>query len=69
MMDGTGLALCVLIGIFVYFLPSFIASNRNHKNIAAIFVLNLLLGWMLLGWIVALIWSCTDNVRGKKNDI
>ena len=57
------LALTVLI---LYFIPSFIASNRNHKNIAAIFVLNLLLGWMLVGWIVALIWSCTDNVKDLK---
>jgi hypothetical protein len=25
----------------------------------AIFVLNLLLGWTLLGWIGSLVWSCT----------
>ena len=44
--------------IFVlYFLPFLIASLRWHKNILAIFLLNLALGWTFLGWIVALTWA------------
>lgn len=43
----------------LYFLPFLIASLRQHKNILAIFLLNLALGWTFLGWIVALIWSVT----------
>ncbi|MBY0379424.1 MAG: superinfection immunity protein [Burkholderiales bacterium] len=43
-----------------YFLPSIIANLRNHKNTTAIFVLNLLLGWSLLGWIICLVWSFTN---------
>lgn len=43
--------------IALYFLPSII--GRNKRNFAAIFVLNLLLGWTLVGWIVALIWALT----------
>ncbi len=41
----------------LYFLPFLIASLRQHKNILAIFLLNLALGWTFLGWIAALIWS------------
>jgi len=41
----------------LYFLPFLIASIRQHKNILAIFLLNLVLGWTFLGWIGALIWS------------
>ena len=41
----------------VYFLPSFIAFSKAHKNRFAIFLINLLLGWTVLGWIWALIWS------------
>jgi Superinfection immunity protein len=41
----------------VYFLPALIARDRKHHNAAAIFVLNLLLGWTLLGWVAALIWA------------
>jgi len=50
--------LILIILIFsLYFLPSLIASLRQHKNILAVFLLNLVLGWTFLGWILALIWS------------
>jgi len=43
--------------IFLYFIPSFVAYNRNHRQFNAIFILNFLLGWTFIGWVVALIWS------------
>ena len=49
--------------IFVYFLPAFVAFLNRHHNTGAIFVLNLLLGWTLLGWIAALVWSCAKPAR------
>jgi len=55
-----GLALVAIV-IALYFLPSIIASLRNHSNRVSIFVLNLFLGWTFLGWVVALIWSFSDN--------
>jgi hypothetical protein len=42
----------------IYFLPTFIALGSGHRNVAAIFILNIFLGWTGLGWIGALIWSC-----------
>jgi hypothetical protein len=48
--------LVVLIFGF-YFLPTLIAFLRQHKNKLAIFLLNLLLGWTVLGWVVSLVWS------------
>jgi hypothetical protein len=50
--------LLLVVLIFVlYFLPTLIALLRKHKNKLAIFLLNLLLGWTVLGWMVSLIWS------------
>jgi len=46
-----------LLFLFIYFLPSINAWRLNKKNTTAIFVLNLFLGWTLLGWVGALIWS------------
>ena len=43
----------------VYLLPSLVAAARGHHNGAAILVFNLLLGWTLLGWPLALVWACT----------
>lgn len=47
----------VFLGIFLYFLPWFIAAKRNHRNEPAILIVNLLLGWSLLGWVAALVWA------------
>jgi hypothetical protein len=44
-----------------YFLPVVIALGRQHRNALAIFMLNLFLGWTGLGWIFALVWSCTNQ--------
>lgn len=41
-----------------YMLPWAIAVTRGRSNMAAIGVLNLLLGWSLVGWIVALVMAC-----------
>ncbi len=51
-----------LVPLLLYFLPWIIALIRGHHNAGAIFLLNLLLGWTFIGWIVAFIWSFT-NVR------
>jgi hypothetical protein len=47
----------LVVCLLLYFLPSIL--GRNKRNSTAIFVLNLLLGWTLIGWIVALIWALT----------
>ena len=54
------------IALIIYLLPSFIAQYRKHRNEAAIFVLNLFLGWTFIGWVGALIWASTDNVDSDK---
>ena len=44
-------------GIPVYFLPTIVAVSRKMKNIAPIVIVNLLLGWTVIGWIVAFWWA------------
>jgi hypothetical protein len=58
--------LLILVGFCVYFLPGINACMRHHRNESAITALNLLLGWTLLGWVIALVWSFTDNVNPPK---
>lgn len=48
------------VAIALYFLPGIIAANRGHPNGGSIFLLNLLLGWTFLGWVVALVWSVSS---------
>jgi hypothetical protein len=47
------------IAFLEYCLPGIVALLRHHHNTLAIALLNLLLGWTVLGWIIALVWACT----------
>ena len=49
----------ILVLIVPYFVPSIIAFSRKHQNATAIFALNLLLGWTIIGWIACLVWALT----------
>ena len=55
------LLISLLIFILLYFLPSLVAAHRSKDNQIAIFVLNTCLGWTLIGWVVALVWACTNE--------
>ncbi len=55
-----------LIAFFIYFLPAVIAMLRGHHNAGAILLLNLFLGWTLLGWVIALVWSATNTARAGR---
>jgi hypothetical protein len=45
--------------VLAYFLPSLVAFARGHQSWLEIVTCNLLLGWTLLGWIAAFVWSLT----------
>ena len=47
----------ILVGLWIYFIPTLIAYRRGHRNKVGIFMLNLFLGWPLIGWVGALIWA------------
>lgn len=54
-LPGVTVPLLALIGAMIYFAPAFTAVRKINFN--AIFALNFLLGWTLLGWAGALIWA------------
>jgi hypothetical protein len=58
-------AILFLIIVF-YLLPCVIASTRKTGHQGAIFFINMLFGWTVLGWIAALIWAVVEKpvIRG-----
>lgn len=48
----------LVLAFLCYFIPAIVASKRKHRQMEAIFLLNLLLGWTLVGWAGALVWAC-----------
>lgn len=64
--------LIIILVVLFYFLPAIVASNRKNPQTMSIFVLNLFLGWTLLGWVIALIWACanvSETTETKKVDV
>ena len=49
----------VIFSILLYFLPTLI--GRDKADAGAIFIVNLLFGWTVVGWFIALIWACTSE--------
>lgn len=54
------LAFLFSIGYLIHFIPAFNAISRDHEQMSAISALNFFLGWTVLGWIGALVWSMTE---------
>lgn len=48
----------------IYFIPAIDAVVHKKKNAGAIFVVNLFLGWTLIGWVVALSWAQMKDKEG-----
>jgi UDP-N-acetylmuramyl pentapeptide phosphotransferase/UDP-N-acetylglucosamine-1-phosphate transferase len=44
-----------------YMLPWMIAALRGKSNHWAVMVLNLLLGWTLIGWVIALVMAVNSH--------
>jgi hypothetical protein len=57
--------LLAVIAIFIYFVPSIIAKQKNHINMQAIFVLNVFAGWTFVGWVVAMVWAFMRQGNAK----
>jgi Superinfection immunity protein len=54
-------ALLVLLALLAaYFLPAFIASRRKVPHTGSVVVINVFLGWTMVGWVVALAMACRD---------
>ena len=47
----------ILAGIAAYWVPTIVVLVRHAPNVAQVVVVNLLLGWTVIGWIVALVMA------------
>jgi T4 superinfection immunity protein/zinc ribbon protein len=49
----------LFVAALLYFLPTIV--GRNKADFTGILLLNLLLGWTVIGWFAALIWACAAD--------
>ncbi len=44
----------------LYFLPTIVAAHRGH-GVTGILLLNLFLGWTVIGWMAMLVWALVSR--------
>lgn len=64
---GAGLVvmLWVVCGVAFYMLPMIEAHQRKQPNFVSIALVNVFLGWTLVGWVVAMAWGCAARQEGQ----
>lgn len=55
--------LLITLGITIYFAPTAIARSRKHNNLRSIAVVNVFLGWTIVGWVAALSWAVSKDAK------
>lgn len=61
--------LAILIAFAMYFLPTIIGFMRGHASKWGIFAMNLFLGWSVIFWFWAFIWSLSSKGGGVNVNI
>lgn len=51
------------IGIACYLAPGIVASVRHVPNAGSVWIINVLLGWTLVGWAIALAMACRSRYQ------
>ena len=55
----------MVVFLLFYFMPILAAAGK--KNTSGVIALNLLFGWTIIGWIVALVWAITLPEKDSKD--
>jgi hypothetical protein len=65
MFGSTSTILMVLAIVVIYMLPTLIAFGREHPRRQDLTVVNILLGWTLIGWIGVFLWALLTQVEDQ----
>ena len=58
----------LLVATVIYMLPALLAWSMGCPRRVAITLVNLLLGWTIIGWIVALVWAVMSGNGGSFDE-
>ena len=58
--SGVLIALVVVVLVALYWLPTIIARRRRVPALSQVAVVNLLAGWTVIGWVIALVLSLRE---------
>jgi hypothetical protein len=53
----------LIVGLLIYFLPTIVTYTRKVHNRTPTFLVNILLGWTFIGWVVALVMASAAQTQ------
>lgn len=53
----------VFVALFLYFIPTIVGVDRQVVDLGSVVTINVLLGWTVIGWIVALAMAMRTSVE------
>ena len=64
---GDSTTTVILLGLIaiLYLLPTLIAFGREHPSRQNVAILNIILGWTLIGWIAVFLWALLAKVESE----
>jgi hypothetical protein len=65
MLDSTTNIIMLILVVVIYMLPTLIAFGREHPRRHDIIVVNILLGWTLIGWIAVFLWASLTRIEDQ----
>jgi len=65
-MNTALLVLLLIPCLAVYMAPTAVAWSRQHPSMVPIFIVNLFLGWALVGWVAALAWAFSGKNTARR---
>jgi len=65
MLGSTTTILMLMAIVLIYILPTLIAFSREHPRRQDVAVVNILLGWTLIGWIAVFLWASLAHVEDE----
>lgn len=68
-MESLAVLLAAFFILTVYLIPTIIAFARGHASKWGIGVLNIILGWSLVFWVIALIWSLCNKGQNQVTNV
>ncbi|MCA4760893.1 superinfection immunity protein [Mycobacterium avium subsp. hominissuis] len=59
--------ICWIALIAAYCAPTIVAVARKHRSVGSVAVVDMFLGWTIIGWVVALAMAFSGNTRRRDN--
>jgi len=57
----------LILAVLAYFLPAIVADRRGRDGVVVIGLLNLFLGWTVIGWVLLLVIAFTGTSKQERD--